>query len=114
MRVFTRIYPKGIHWVRSCLAACTEIVNHGVSDLFHQKQKLTKKKSMNYSVQKKCTETGLEQEVTMPQVNITEFRNHLPHYMKQVQKSSPIHDCNFYWCISCLFPLKRGDVSFFL
>jgi len=22
----------------------------------------------------------------MPQVNITEFRNHLPHYMKQVQK----------------------------
>ena len=21
----------------------------------------------------------------MPQVNITEFRNHLPHYMKQVQ-----------------------------
>ncbi|MCA1784595.1 MAG: type II toxin-antitoxin system prevent-host-death family antitoxin, partial [Desulfobacteraceae bacterium] len=41
---------------------------------------------MNYSVEKKCTETGLEQGVTMPQVNITEFRNHLPHYMKQVQK----------------------------
>jgi prevent-host-death family protein len=41
---------------------------------------------MDYSVHKICTEITFQLEVTMPQVSITEFRNHLPHYMKQVQK----------------------------
>jgi hypothetical protein len=41
MQLFTRIYAKGIHWLRSCLAACAETVNHGISDLSRQKQKLT-------------------------------------------------------------------------
>jgi prevent-host-death family protein len=41
---------------------------------------------MDYSVQKIFTETVFQLEVKMPQVNITEFHNHFPHYMKQVQK----------------------------